>query len=624
MKRAIAFIGVIAMALTMVPASRIMAQEEGEFTGQAAIGFRLVDVGGADRKFREDINLEDGPRLFDLQFEIVPQAGLQEGVDRIDLDLDNLGGDPFESFRLGVRKFAAYKFDYVRTKSTYFYNDIVLPVDLADPNKSQAGDFHTFDFDRIRDTATLKIDVTQRARATFGFERFTKKGESTTTLDVLRDEFEFDRTINESLNRYNAAFEYSFDKVTFAFEENVRDYTNAVEILLPGFSEGEDTADNATLSLFIQDLPYDFLSKEHTVRALAKPMDRLDVRFAGSFQNLGLDGTASEQSRGTDSNDSLVTTSLSGAGQVDRDIMLLDVDASYTLTDRVTITGGVRRNDLDQEGDFTFADALRLGTWNIETTGVEAGAEVSVTPEVFAHGGVMYEKRNVDLFHALDVDTTALEEDDETKNTGFFAGAGWRPGRMFELTFDAEVNSFDDPFTLASPTDRQRYRVRGQYRLENGLSFTGSFLFKDFENTNSDWNSDHTQADIRVGYQRGDVMLSGGYGNVNSETKVNQEITAGSRVEVFNILYDIESQFFDVGAQWRAHERVTVGGSFNHYQNDGSFGINREDLRTWVELGFGEMYLLHLGYRLVDYEEDDFDWDDYDSNIGEFSVGYKW
>jgi hypothetical protein len=69
---------------------------------------------------------------------------------------------------------------------------------------------------------------------------------------------------------------------------------------------------------------------------------------------------------------------------------------------------------------------------------------------------------------------------------------------------------------------------------------------------------------------------------------------------------------------------VTVGGSFNHYQNDGSFGINREDLRTWVELGFGEMYLLHLGYRLVDYEEDDFDWDDYDSNIGEFSVGYKW
>jgi len=183
MNNASKYICIITMTLLLIPTSPVTAAD-GDFSGKIVTGFRLVDVGGADRKYMEDYNLHSGPRLFDLQFEFVPQADFRKAVDRVKVDLNNFGGDPFESLRIGIRKHGAYNFDYKRTKSTYFYNDIILPASqIADASKAELGDLHHFEFDRIRDVASLGIDITQNAKATFGFERFTKVGESTTTLD---------------------------------------------------------------------------------------------------------------------------------------------------------------------------------------------------------------------------------------------------------------------------------------------------------------------------------------------------------------------------------------------------------------------------------------------------------
>ena len=34
--------------------------------------------------------------------------------------------------------------------------------------------------------------------------------------------------------------------------------------------------------------------------------------------------------------------------------------------------------------------------------------------------------------------------------------------------------------------------------------------------------------------------------------------------------------------------------------------------------------VVHLGYRTVDYNEKDFDFDDYDADILEAGIGYRW
>ena len=67
----------------------------GEFYGNFMLGYRTVDVNGAMSKFKEDINLEKGPRLLNFNLHYAPEGKLKTFFDRLDLSIYNFGGDPF-------------------------------------------------------------------------------------------------------------------------------------------------------------------------------------------------------------------------------------------------------------------------------------------------------------------------------------------------------------------------------------------------------------------------------------------------------------------------------------------------------------------------------------------------
>jgi hypothetical protein len=67
-----------------------------------------------------------------------------------------------------------------------------------------------------------------------------------------------------------------------------------------------------------------------------------------------------------------------------------------------------------------------------------------------------------------------------------------------------------------------------------------------------------------------------------------------------------------------------VGGDLRLYQNDGSFGLERDDYRAFVEVGFADAYTARLAYRTVDYSENAVSFDDYDADILEAAIGYRW
>lgn len=608
--------------LTPVPAVAQTGADTG-FSGDILVGFRSVDVNGADRKFREDINLDDGPRLFDLTFRFFPEEGQDQFADRVELDIDNMGGDPFETLALTVQKRGSYDFRFDRRVSDYFYNDIILPPALANPDSSTGGDFHTFDFERVQDRARLDIDLNPRATLHFGFDRFTKEGEATTTLDISRDEFELDRIVDESLNDYFAGIEYSWDKATLVVTQHVRDYENLVEIFLPGFSEGENVIDDATtLDFFFLDQPYDLDSQETSAQLVFTPNDRLKIRLHASVQDLDLDVTAEEESQGISFRGEPFTTDLDGDGEIDRDVDLFDVELTYLISDRVAFVGSVRDNSLDQDGEFAFGTDFNVGAWEIETTGAEAGLEFYVNPELTITGGLSYEDRSVDFGHATDGTIDEIEEQD-TERDGWFGIVSWRPSSAFRLTAALEDNSFDDPFTLVSPTDRQRYRVTGRYNFDNDLYLSGSYRVTDYENSNSGWDAETEQTQLRLGYEIQDLSVSLGYSLIDVTRQIDQLVQGGSRTELFNIFYEADSDFLDARLRYAVNERVTVGGMARLYDNDGSFALERDDYRAFVDLTLEGGYLVHFGYRTVDYDEQTFNFDDYDADIAEIGVGYR-
>lgn len=602
--------------------------EDDPLSGRFRLGWRSVDVGGSETKYREDIDLEDGARLFELRIDFRPKAGESQFADRVELDLSNFGGDPFESLRFDLRKYGAYKFSYHRTKSAYFYEDVILPLDLSSPALSDAGDFHHFDFDRVRDTANLEITLSPAARLDVGFERFTKRGESTTTLDIQRDEFELDRPVEESYNDFSVGFQYAWEKVTLVLEERVRDYDNGGELFLPGRSLGEDPADATVLDFFFFEGPYEIETQQHTVRLNARPTDRLRLRGAVVVQNLELEGTATERSQGTTFTGAPNSTDLAGSGEIERDTELFDFDFSCRLSERFALVGGARRHAFDQDGSFAFDGALNVGVWDVETDSFELGLESALTPDLTLALGLRTESRDVETAHATDGDLGELEEE-STEHDGFFVNLVWRASKQFHVEAELEESSYNDPFTLTSPSDRQRLRLRARWRAENGFNLQGTYVAHRYENDTVDWNADRDQFTFRMGWNRDGLALSAGYSLLEADRSVDQFVTTnpgfgGGVTFLYPILYESEAEFFDAQLRYRATDRFSFGGQARVYDNSGTFAVARDDLRVYVEVGFGKGYLLNLAWRTVDYDEDEFDFDDYDADIAELSIGYRW
>ncbi len=588
--------------------------EKGSWHGGFMVGYRIVDVDDGEEKFKEDIHLDDGARLFNLNFDLAPGEELRDFVDQVNLDMNNYGGDPFETLRLAIRKYGNYTFNYNRTKSDYF-----IPGESGEEGTIY---FSKFDFERVRDTATLDIRLSKAAKCNLGFERYTKDGESTVMMDIERDEFELLSPIDESLNEYWGGFEYAWDKVTLVLEERIHDYENASEIFLPGFSEGEDPTDPATLDFLFLDQPYDFLDFQHTARVLAYPNERLTVKASASVHDLKQDMDVSEESQGIDYDENPFTTDISGSGDMDRDTQLLDMDVSYLLTERLALIAGARYQDLDQDGDLTFGPDLGESDWEIETWGADAGLEVHVSQTLTVSGGVRHETRDVDAswYHAGDL----VEQHEETEHDGYFLEAGWHPLRDLRVMAGFEDSSYDDPYAMSSPTDRQMYRIRAQYGGGEGFSISGAYRLTSNENDDSGWDSDYQTINLRAGYRMASFSASLGYSMVDIDRDIDQTVDAEGTLFLIPVAYDADSDHVDGRFVWSFVEHWKLGGDFRFYQNDGDYDLDRKDLRAYVEREIGKHYLAHLGYRFVDYDEDLNDNDDYEADIIEIGIGYHW
>ncbi|HJR69618.1 MAG TPA: hypothetical protein VKA43_06225, partial [Gammaproteobacteria bacterium] len=289
----------LAALLATAPLGRAQPAATSPLTGSASLGTRSLDVEGTDAKFREDLNLDAGPRLFDLRLRYEPEGTAGAAVDRLELDAQGFGGDPFENLRFSVRNFGHYRVALNRHRSKFFYDDTILPAALASVSGSTGGDFHRFDFERTRTTADVEIDVAPATQLSLGLERQTRTGASATTLTVERDEFDFDRPLDESLDGLTFGVRHAWRRATLIVTEELRDFRNTSELVLPGASPGRNLTDGASLSFFTRDQSYDYASRGHALRVLASPTARVDLTAAWRREDLDLDAHASEQALGT-------------------------------------------------------------------------------------------------------------------------------------------------------------------------------------------------------------------------------------------------------------------------------------------------------------------------------------
>jgi len=589
------------------------------FYGNLMFGYRIVDTSGADFKYKEDINLGDGARLFNFSLHFVPAEKLAKFFDRIDMNVYNFGGDPFEAFGLSIQKYGAYKFKYDRKKSTYFYRD------LHEVGGGELFDLHTFNFDRIADSGFLKIWLGKNVDLYLNFDSYTKSGDSVTTFDINRIEFEFDKAIEEKSREVAIGVEVNLKRYSFVLEEKIQDYETSNSLFLPGFADGGAGARfPSTLNFFILNQPYDFKTYTHAFKINARPFNNLLIAGSAQLSNQDMDLTYSEDVDGVDFLGSSFTFSSSGTGSFERKIQLYDLDVSYLLFNKLAIIGAVRYHDLEQDGSLTIDSVEESTALNFDTLGIEAGAQYQFSPKIGLTLGYRHEARELD-----GLETVTFEE--KTKRNGFFENLKWDFSRSFKLTLDHQRGYYNDPFTLISPTGFDRLRLTAKLRAKK-LDISSSYLLSRSESKIGDdrWKSTQNRLNLRVGYKVEKVKIFAGYSLNDVEHKGDRTIafppsfSGPAGTFDWSISYEGKSHLLDASLSFNPKEDWKIAVYANSYTNRGFWEISRTMLKAYVDHTFDNGLIAQLGYRFVDFKEKSSGFNDYKANILEISVGYRW
>ena len=77
----------------------------------------------------------------------------------------------------------------------------------------------------------------------------------------------------------------------------------------------------------------------------------------------------------------------------------------------------------------------------------------------------------------------------------------------------------------------------------------------------------------------------------------------------------------DAAVNWRASDRLAFGATAQRYDNEGSFAVDREDLRLYVGGDTGRALRWNLAYRYVDFEEGG--GREFDADLVELTLGLR-
>lgn len=597
----------------------LLAENKGKtFNGNVLFGYRMVDISGARNKYKEDINLYDGARLFNLSLQFTPDEGVKKLFDRLDLNVNNFGGDPFETFCLSIQKYGKYKFQYDRKKSSYFYGDLY-----------EVGgglyDTHTFNFDRTSDSGFLKIWLGDNLNLYMNYDRSSKEGDSITTYDINRIEFEFDKPLKEEMKEVTVGIDFHTKSSSIILEEKIQDFDSTNSLFLPGYTDGGPKASYpSSLNFFNLSQPYTFTTYTHTFKVNSRPLNRLF--FAGSMQisNQDMNLTFSENAEGLNYLGRCFSYSYTGDGTFNRLMHLYDLDASYLLFDKLAVIGAVRFHEFEQAGAMVIEEERESSTLKFDTLVFEGGLQYQFLPTLALTLGYRNEGRTLDGLETVDYE-------EKTQRNGFFGNLKMDLTQAFKLTLDYQRGDYDNPFTLISPTDFDRYRITAKLRLKQ-VNISGSYLLNKSKTEVFDttWKSDKNQLNFRMGYHTEMVKIFAGYSYIDIEQSGSRSIayppswSGAAGTFLWDILYEGKSSLLDASLSYNLGESWKIGGYVNSYSNTGFWEISRTTLKGYLEYSFSGGFIAQIGYRFVDFDEKSSNKNDYKANILEVSFGHRW
>lgn len=612
------------------------AAAEKNVSGSVDFGYRWrSEVRGREQTYRSLVDLNEGPRLFDLDLAI--QDPGKRLFDRIDLSAAGWGGEPHSHIRADARKSGAYRLS-VDYRNILYYN--FLPS-FADPGIARGSFMNERAFDTRRRflNADLELMPGRRIIPYLGYMHDSGSGSGITPYVGDGNEYPVWTRLRDKTDHYRGGVRVELSRFHVTLEQGASKFKD---------DQFVGTADrnfgNRNTPLLDQRLVLDNLSQAYGVRGdsiyskavvTASPASWVDLNGQLLYSRPSSDVKYSNSAAGlfaqlsaarffTGQYDTLFAAAkqphTSGSGSVElrplrrvRIVESIMTDrfhnaSSAVLAEQLFFAKGAASENLN----LNSLDRL-VYNYNRQQLDVI----VDATSQLTLRGGFRYEWGDA-LVRSGALDLRGREAG-ELKRKVALAGFNFRPLKRLALTLDYEKGAGDRSYFRTSLYDYQKIRARARYQLLASLNVAANFTVLDNQNPTAgvqyDFQSRASTLSINWTPQGGKLFnllgeysrstLSSDIGFLDPLYRTRQRSFYRDNAHVVSGLLDL-----NLPAVGGTKGKITLGGSMflsngsrptNYYQPVGRVLLpivkHVQWFGEWRWYGYSEPFYLYEGFR---------------------------
>lgn len=449
-----------------------------ENTGSVTFGYRFTDVNGYRPKFQELFNLREGPRLLDFSLFGKAKDGENRFADDYSLTASGIGGDPFASAQLNVRKNRVYDLR-VNFRQSYYYWD---RNDAAALPSGQSGNTSNHNWATVRKlgSVNLLVHATNNLKFSFEYYRNTRNGATFTTRSMdyfgssatwgsfaRADPYYLFAPISEESNRITGGIDYTVKNWTVHYRLGYQTFDDAVNgqnLTSPLLSinvndastrkeplNGASWVDTRRLTTPVSEFSY-----------TGKIMPRLEARGSYLFYrysgpaslNMSMDGIARTNSAGT--TDAPYAISLSTRAHVTEPNQVLDQGFTFKVKEWWSTMFDYRYSHFTVDSDAQFRSVNgttvvtgdSLNQWRIAAHTLDLNMAFTPMSSLLLRAGIRYLNTDIRMLQDKVVDTTRTKH----INTVWPIGSiYYQPSKMFTVRADVESSTNGTSYTRVTP-----------------------------------------------------------------------------------------------------------------------------------------------------------------------------
>lgn len=538
-------------------------------------GYRFYTVDGNGGMYRSNVNLRNGIRLLGGSVTMNSKDGKGRYFDEINLTLQGLGSDPYQSVFLRMQKNRIYRYDFLWRTSDYF-----------NPALSVSNGRHFLDTTRQLQDHDVTLFPQSKYRLFFGYSRNLQEGPGLSTVqyfDSRGDEFTLFANIHRLRNEYRMGAQAEF----FGFGLNVlhgwENYSEVQTELLNSPSPGANPNDRVSLNSLQRIAPYQGSTPYWRASLIRNVGKIFQANGHFTYSNGQRDFTLAETADGISRNGAAANRQITLSGTGNRPASTGNVTLSLLPSDTLTITNHTSIYNIRISGDSTYREfnggianlaLLSFQYLGIQTWSNQSDVSYRISKWIAAYGGYQHSDRRIRSIQYRDLERAkGLVPDEQTNklDAGLF-GLRFQPAKRFRFSIDSEVGRTDHPIYPISEKNYHSISGRAQWKT-NRLTVASSYK------TNYNFNSNALTAFSSRGRNASLnavvaptswFNLDAGYSKIHLDTLSglayfqSGQLVTGNRSAYLSNIHAI-----NISARLTLKKRVDIFGGFNRVQDVG-------------------------------------------------------